>query len=269
MLTFWNARTRIETALVEQLRLGLARRLPPAESLAELAAGPPQGLVEGALGFVRDQRCCFAWEPWSTAEHDAVAIRPSALVAAAPGRWLRAPTHVESGYLRRIELHNEDEDEETINARILGEKPALLVSFEGARHRPVSNRAGALYWYAATYSILAVSTTMRGGQAPRHGSPRPAEAAEERGTAAILGDVKGLVAGSTLGIDDVERVELGDEKPVIVALAKRTVVEQLEVTVWASLSASDDELPLSLDVATRLSGDPPFGADDFDVVIRP
>jgi phage gp37-like protein len=269
MLTFRNARAVLETALVDHLRLGLARRLPPVDSLVELAAATPHAVPDGALRFVREQQCCFAWQPWSIEDADSFIVRPDALTPTAPGRWVRATTHVATGYVRRIELHNEDEDEETINARLLGDKPALLISFEGARHRAVSNRPGALYWYIATYSILAVSTTMRGEQAPRHGSPRAAELAGDPGTAAMLGDVKELLAGSSLNLDEVERIELGDEKPVIVALAKRTVVEQLEVTIWASLGPSDETVPLSIAASTDLAGRPMPDLDDADVVVRP
>ena len=52
----------------------------------------------------------------------------------------------------------------------------------------------------------------------------------------------------------MERVELGEEKPVIVALAKRTVVEQLEVIVWSTVSTDDsDEMPLEAGVQHQLA----------------
>jgi len=63
MLTFRNARAVLETALVDHLRLGLARRLPPVDSLVELAAATPHAVPDGALRFVREQQCCFAWQP--------------------------------------------------------------------------------------------------------------------------------------------------------------------------------------------------------------
>jgi len=248
-ITFRDARTTIERALIDELRLAHARRLPAVSLLEDLRRLAIAGaaVVDGALRFVTEVGFCYAWQPWDTRPGDETEVLlPHQLAAGAPGRWVRTKSTAPDGYLRRCELYNEDEDQDTINARLLGEKPALLVSFESARHKAVSNRAGALYWYVCSFSLLAISTSMRGEQAPRHGSRRPAEAAEDPGTAAILGDAKAVLAGSTIGLEDVERVELGDEKPVIVALAKRTVVEQLDVTVWATVSGDDLVVPLSI-----------------------
>jgi hypothetical protein len=167
------------------------------------------------------------------------------------------------GYLERCELYNEDEDQETMTERLLSKKPAILISFEGGRHQPVSNRAGALYWYIASYRLLVISTNMRGSDAAWHGSARANENLVP-GTAAMLGDAKQVLAGSDLGLDGaVERVELGEERPVVVALANRTVVEALDITVWASVRKEDDDLvPLDgADVEEQLAdedGTEPF-----------
>ncbi len=254
-ISFRTARSTIENALLDELRLALGRRLPPVQSTDDLAQFPSTAIAEESLRHVRSAERTYRWQPWNTVAPDgAETVAPLDLKPGSPGRWVRTDSVVVTGYLRRCELYNEDEDEETMNARILGEKPALLVSFDSARHKPVSNRAGALYWYIATYAIIAISTSMRGGQAARQGSRRAQEAAEDPGTAAMLGDAKAVLAGSSLGLEDVERVELGEEKPVIVALAKRTVVEQLEVIVWSTVSTDDsDEMPLEAGVQHQLA----------------
>lgn len=242
-LTFRNARVSIETAIRDELLLAYARRLPEigtGEALAGIRSAP---LGDDDLCFVSAAQRTYRFRRMeaTAADGDAI-IAPSDLSANAPGRWLKTESQVQLGYLERCELFNEDADEETINERLFGKKPAVLISFDGAKHRPVSNRAGALYWYIASYRLLVISTNMRGRETAWYGSPRAAEHVRDPGTAAMLGDIKQVLAGSDLGLGGaVERVELGDERPVIVALAKRTVVEELFVTVWASVRREDDD----------------------------
>lgn len=244
ILTFRNARVSIETAMRDELLLGYGRRLPTldgTDALARLRSAP---LADDDLCFVATAQRTFRFRRMEDAASDGYGVvAPSDLPPNAPGRWLKTDSQMERGYLERCELFNEDADEETINERLFGKKPAVLISFDGARHKPVSNRAGALYWYIASYRLLVISTNMRGGEAAWYGSARRVETARDPGTAAILGDIKQVLAGSDLGLGGaVERVELGDERPVIVALAKRTVVEELNVTVWASVRREDDDL---------------------------
>lgn len=239
---FRTARIAIEDALRDQILFALGRRLPPAETIAALTAGPSSALADDDLRFVGEAGFAYRWRRAETAAPDGVlVVAPSDLALGKAGRWLRTTSTVATGYLERCELYNEDIDEETMQERLFSKKPAVLITFDSARHKPVSNRAGALYWYIASYSLLVISTNMRGGETAFHGSPRAAETALP-GTAAMLGDLKALLAGSNLGIEDVERVEIGDERPVIVALAKRTVVEQLAITVWSSIRNEDTDL---------------------------
>jgi hypothetical protein len=238
---FRTARIAIEEALRDQILLALGRRLQPAQTLAALAADPSSALADDDLRFVIEAAFTYRWRRAETAPPDgALVVAPTDLAPGKPGRWMRTTSTVATGYLDRCELYNEDIDEGTMQERLFSKKPAVLLTFDGARHKPVSNRAGALYWYIASYSLLVISTNMRGGAAAFHGSPRAAEAMP--GTAAMLGDLKAILAGSNLGIDDVERVEIGDERPVIVALAKRTVVEQLTITIWSSIRNEDSDL---------------------------
>lgn len=258
-LTFRDARVRIETAIREELLFAYGRRLPELDSPSALAGLRSAPLCDDDLCFVTTAQRAYRFRRMedAAADGDAVVV-PSDLPANAPGRWLKADSAVRVGYLERCELFNEDADEETINERLFGKKPAVLISFDGAKHRAVSNRAGALYWYIASYRLLVISTNMRGGEAAWYGSRRRAESARDPGTAAMLGDIKQVLAGSDLGLGGaVERVELGDERPVIVALAKRTVVEELFVTVWATVRREDDDLvPLDgADVHHRTTGD--------------
>jgi hypothetical protein len=271
---FRTARTEIETALRDQLLLAFGRRLPPVDGIAALAALPSVPASEDDLRYVvaAERTYRFRRAEERTPDGDTI-IAPSDLPVGAPGRWLKTHSRVTDGYLERCELYNEDEDEETMIERLLSKRPAILLSFAGARHKPVSNRAGALYWYAASYRLLAVSTNMRGDEAAWHGSPRPAEAKLDPGTAAMLGDAKASLAGSDLGLGGaVERVELGEERPVIVALAKRTVVEALDLTVWATLRADDHSLvPLEgAEGRCELAdGTPGEFSDDFEIRFEP
>jgi len=260
-LTFRNARPVIETALRDTLLLAYGRRLAPVATIVDLARLPSAALGDDDLRHISAARRTYRFLRSDARAADGETILvPSDLPAGAPGRWLRTESLVADGYLDRCELYNEDEDEETMTERLLSKKPALLISFEGARHKPMSNRAGALYWYIVSYRLLAISTNMRGGESAWHGSQRREEAKLDPGTAAILGDAKAVLAGSDLGLGGaVERVELGEERPVIVALAKRTVVEALDVTVWATLRPEEDIVPLD-------GADAEYAIDDAPVV---
>jgi len=265
-LTFRNARVVIETALRDTLLLAYGRRLPPAASTDELAGLPSSALADDDLRHVSSVRRTFRFARSDTrvADGDSI-VAATDLPTGAPGRWLRTESFAAEGYLERCELYNEDEDQETMTERLLSKKPALLISFEGARHKPVSNRAGALYWYIVSYRLFAISTNMRGGEAAWHGSQREGERKLDPGTAAILGDSKAVLAGSDLGLGGaVERVEIGDERPVIVALAKRTVVEALDITVWATLRPEEDVVALEGADAEYAMGDEPVLESEVD-----
>jgi hypothetical protein len=243
-LTFLNARVLIETAIRDELLLAYGRRLRHVDTATALAGMRSAPLVDDDLCFVTAANRTYRFLRTDTTPPDGdTVVAPADLSTSAPGRWLKTDSLVTSGYLERCELFNEDVDQDTINERLYGKKPSLLISFEGARHRPVSNRAGTLYWYEPSYKLLVISTNMRGGGAAWYGSPRRSEAAFDPGTARMLGDAKQLLAGNDLGLNGaVERVELGDERPVIVALAKRTVIEELEITVYASVRREDEDL---------------------------
>jgi hypothetical protein len=243
-LTFRTARVLIETGIRDELLLAYGRRLPTIATTDALAVFRSAPLADDDLCFVSTAQRTYRFRRADTTVPDGDgAVAPFDLPSGSPGRWLKTDSQVENGYLERCELFNEDADQETINERLYGKKPSLLISFDGAKHRSVSNRAGALYWYIASYRLLVISTNMRGGETAWYGSARRDEAALDPGTAAMLGDVKQTLAGSDLGLDGaVERVELGDERPVIVALAKRTVIEELDITVWASVRREDDDL---------------------------
>ena len=161
-LTFRNARVLIETAIRDELLLAYGRRLSiaNADALAALRSAP---LGDDDLCFVSAAQRAFRFRRTdSTVPDGENVVAPSDLLAGAPGRWVKTDSSVAAGYLERCELFNEDVDEETINERLYGKKPSLLLSFDGAKHRPVSNRAGALYWYIASYRLLVISTNMRG-----------------------------------------------------------------------------------------------------------
>lgn len=254
---FRTARIAIEDALRDQILLALGKCLQPAPTLDALAAAPSAALADDDLRFVAAAGFTYRWRRAETAAPDGMlVVAPNDLGPRKPGRWMRTASTAASGYLERCELYNEDVDEETMLERLYAKKPGVLITFDSARHKPMSNRAGALYWYIADYSLLVISTNMRGGAAVFHGSPRAAEAALP-GTAAMLGDLKAVLAGSNLGIEDVERVEIGDERPVIVQLAKRLVVEELKITVWSSIRNEDADLvPLGeLEVQRQLLDD--------------
>lgn len=236
-----TARTQIEDGLISYILLALGFRYPPMADVTALRARSSSGLLDDALLFVTAKGFTYRWRPFETTADDGDQfIQPADVTAA--GRWIKTTSTVQTGYLRRVRLFDDSaRDSETMLERLLGVTPSVMVSFQSAKHDPRSLQPGALYWYTADFTLLAVSENLRGGaqETGRRGSLVSSEAAVDPGTAAIMGDLKATLAGTNLGIVDVARCELGDERAVYIELATRRATEELDVTVTATLTNPD------------------------------
>ena len=272
-LTLQSGRSVLENSIVNTLLLALGVRnwtVADIPSLRGIATLSPSGSGESLrdvndLAFVSSiapSGITYQWNPTATNGDDAVNfIKPTDLAAGLPGRWALTASSVPSGYLKRCQLYNDESTDEAMVERIFALQPAILVSFESATHTPKSKVPGALYWYEAHFNILVIATDMRGAQAARQGSAIGTEAVSNPGTAAMLGDVKAQLAGYDLGLNDVAYIEIGDETPVAQYAAQRRFVEELKITVYATLTnagAAPTALgdPYEFNLQEELAGNP-------------
>jgi hypothetical protein len=275
-LTLQNARTLIESALVNTLLLALGIRnwtvadIPGLRAITTVSPSGSGELLRDIcdLAFVTSAGVTYQWSTTATGADDGMTtIVPNDLPAGLPGRWLQTTSMVSQGYVLRTALYNEDPNDEEMVVRALAQQPAILVSYDGGSRRPRSKMPGSLYEYKARFTILVVSTDMRGGQTARQGSGIGTESTVNPGTGAMLGDVSAQLAGSTLGLNDVQWVEIGDDRPVAKSTANRRFVESLDVVVWATLTnltgdvVSPDSEPYEFNVQRQLAG--PFAGDSL------
>ncbi len=253
-LNLRTARSQIEDGIITYILEALGKRYATVADTTALRAVPSTGL-DIALRYVTARLFVYRWFPFdTTVDDDDTAIRPADVAFGLPGRWLKTSSQNEAGgyqlpgqpavvaYLHRVQLFNDsDHGEEIALERLFADTPAVLLSFHGASHKPVSQEPGALYWYTARFTLLAVSQSARGGgqETARRGSLMPAEAAVDPGTAAIIGDLKAVLAGTNIGIKDVARCEIGDEGPVDIELAVRRSFEELDIIITATLTNGD------------------------------
>jgi phage gp37-like protein len=246
-ITFRTARTVIENAILDRLAEEYLARLPTVANIAALRARVSTALPDQlpALIYVTSAGYAYRWRPWvSTADNGTTVIKPDDVSSGSLGRWVRTSSTSASGYIRYLDLYNDDVNDELIEQRIYGDKPALLITYEGTSHKPMSARSGALYWATLRFTVMAVSKSLRGEQYARQGSGLSAESTVDPGTAAILGDVKDLLAGmdgDTLGVEEVASIEIGDEEPVLKDLARRAFVEALEIEVRCTITHEDSD----------------------------
>lgn len=273
-LTLQNARTQIENALVNTLLLALGQRKWTVADIPSLRAVPTTSPVSAGgsgesvrdindLAFVTVSGLTYQWSTSSTAPDDGVNVVQPTDNPSLPGRWLITASTVSQGYLLRCVLFNSDIDDEAMVNWVFAQTPAILISFEHASHKARSKIAGALYNYNATFKVLVVAQTMRGLQAARQGSDVGTEAQINPGTASMMGDVKQQLAGNDISgyVNDVQWVELGDEIPVVQSIANRRFIEELEVTVYATLTRIDQQPvansePYEFNVQEQLAGRP-------------
>lgn len=266
-----TARTTIENAIIDTIWFALGRRQAVAD-LSALRALPSAALPLSVLRFVTAVGYAFVWRRYeTTADDGATVIQPADVGAGKPGRWVKTTSTAPTGYLARCELFNDSGgDDEVLLQRLFGQVPAIVLTFQGAKHDPMSMQPGALYKYTADFTLAAISISERGDQdAARQGSPVASEAANDPGTSAMIGDAKQILAGEDLNIFDLMRVELGDERPISVALAERRAYEELDLVVTATVAKDDADVtpladPFAFNAQMRLADAPGGTAYDPD-----
>lgn len=277
-----NAITTVEAALLEVIELAFKVRLPAQATVAALrTAFTVKLLGHRALVYVTGESRVYRWDRYSTAADDGVnVIAPTPLSAA--GRWLRVSSPVnygpnynaplqskQTGYLKTVTLYRGDELAAEMQEKADGNTPFVLIEWMGDSPKPMSLLPGALYDDTHNFNLLIGSFCARNSNTNPWGSPLAAEATEDPGPNAIIGDLRYVLAGVALGIPHVVHVEIGDARKVDEDLEDRLLLYSLAVSVRIGFTIPDEDLePLVVQVTPRLADHPPPKFDPLNYVAQ-
>lgn len=250
-LTMRNYRTTIENALRSALLLAYRARIGSAATVAALRTRPTMALDDEALVFVAAANRTYRFTPSSTgADDNDLLIKPTDR-ASAPGRWIKTSSTLQSGYLRRCCLFDGRDDEASIEERLLGQSPAILISYDKTEWQLKSVRPGAIQMATLDFEIIVSSRNFRGETEARQGSQYGTEGNIDPGTAAILGDVRSLLTSvnldAPLGLPGIGNIILRSEETVYQSLAGRQFVESLSFAITATVTSDPETDLVTLD----------------------
>ncbi|MFO0578695.1 MAG: phage protein Gp37 [Polyangia bacterium] len=250
---------QVTTALIDVLDLAYKVRAPEAADLAALQAyALTPNLDDRALVYVASEGVVYRWLAASTlpaAPPFIVAPLASLLPETGNGRFVRTtssvtlgpayfrPLHrVRSGYARAVELYVGDDQ---ILERIYGQRPAFLVEWVSDDLSVKSYAHGALYDYDLRFSVHCLARNLRNNNEALLGSDVPGDAAAEGpGLFQMIGDLRYLLGGCTLGLDPgVKFVDVTGEARIVETLyGDRVYRAELDVLVKASVHVVDEDL---------------------------
>ena len=271
-LTINNYKSEVERTLLTVLRLAFLRRSTVA-NLSALAALDVSATADGELAYVTDQARVYAYSRFSGAVvASPTIIAPTTIPSAYSGaRWIRqesgvsygpnwrAPVHARtSGKLQAIELFAGDGDTTQKWERVQAAAPALLVECTNDVLTPLSaGYPGALYRAELPFVLTVFSDNNRASPSSSWGSPASVSETDDPGPAAIIGDVRKVLAGlrgDDLGLDGLDRVEIGDSRLIDEEFAERFLVWELDVSVRCVVAIEDEDLDaMRIDVQPELA----------------
>lgn len=272
--------TQVQEALVDVIDLAYRYRYPAAADLRALAAVAADKLPDRALIFVLSEGTVYRWRPASLLP--AVlpyVVQPTILPRQGNGRWERQsssvtlgpayfrPLHrVATGYARAVQIYQGEDDD--VLERIYAQRPAFLVEWLSDKLTCKSYRHGAIYEYDLRFSVHCVSRNLRNGPDGVIGSSVGSDegAVPDPGLYQMIGDIRYLLGGSTLGLDpgvmftDVT----GGAQIVETELAQRLYRAELDVLVKGSVHVVDEDLIENPEIwiERRDAGTPP--GESFD-----
>ena len=237
-LSLETATADIEEALRRTVSRQLRRRLPAVADIAALRAFATRGasgtasLVPGELIPATSTGYDYEWWEASTVADDgATGVRPSDVGASDPGRWIRA-VKSRSGVARAVIVHNGDFSDDAIE-RLYSQVPSYVIHYAGGSYRPLSQLPGAVYDYRPRFVVWAMSRCLRPEAEGSLGSGISSEYADDPGAMALIGKLRGALAGA-VPLDGVKYVEILEEGVEEVDLAERQVTLYLSVEVRAT-----------------------------------
>lgn len=248
-------------ALRDTILLGLGVRATVA-TVALLRARVTTGetgysVTDDSLVYVTGAGYTYRWSTTSTAaDNGTTVIVPDD--AEANGRWLRTDSTVSEGYLLRVEFYDGTFDEVKIEQRLLGQRPCVVIHWDGSSNEVSSIVPGALYKYRPRFKLWGLSQNMRPRYEAQHGPTVEEEADADPGAQTIIGDLKALLAGEDLDTEGVDYCEIGDERTVAISLADRQFACELGLTVYATTHNPETDRvelddPRAIDLTTEIA----------------
>lgn len=276
--------TQVQEALVDVIDLAYRYRYPAVPDLTALAAVTADKLPDRALIFVTSEGVVYRWRPASTTTPVLpYIVQPHVLPRQGNGRWERQsssvtlgpayfrPLHrIASGYARAVQIYQGEDDE--VLERIYAQRPAFLVEWLSDSLTVKSYIQGAIYEYDLRFSVHCLSRNLRNGPDAAVGSAVAADEgiAPDPGLYQMIGDLRYLLGGSTLGLDPgVMFVDVqGGARIVETDLAQRLFRAEVDVLVKGSVHVVDEDLFANPEiwVERRDAGTPPgenFDASNF------
>ncbi len=247
-LTARNALTTIERALRDTIRRGLGKPLPAVATIAALRAATTRG-ASGKLTvddedtrFVTAVGYRYEFNPRSTAADDGDAtIAPTDSPTA--GRWEKTTSTTSTGYLLNVILYDGGYTTEALDALLAGQRPAVVIHYDGEDNLTASTIPGAQYRYRPRFEVWAMSQSMRRAYEGKLEPPIAAEASVDPGVHQVIGDLKALLAGSDLDTEGVDFVQIGAGEMVETGEAERRFTMSLHLTVMAAYAIEDEPVP--------------------------
>lgn len=245
---------QVLTALVDALDLAYSVRYPEAATLSDLAARPAEPLPDRALIWVASEGVVYRWAPASTLPPaPPYVVQPLEPLQAGNGRWLRQssaltlgpayfrPLHrVRTGFAKTVQIYEGQDDAQL--ERTYGQMPALLVEFVSDDLQVKSYRHGAINACELRFIVHCLAANFRGDASALIGSEVAGDS--EPGVLDLIGAVRYLLAGSTLGLaPGVKFTDVTGQAQIIVSdLAQRRFRAELDLTVKASVHIVDEDL---------------------------
>lgn len=275
-LTIANYRPLVESALTQVLRLAFLKRGTVA-NLAALAALDVTRYADAELVYVTDQTRVYQLSLLSGAAASSPdVIAPGAASAKYPrARWLRvtssatygpnagAPLHSRSeGILRAVALYAGEGGAAAQLAACMEAMPALMLDQDGESKQPLSaGYPGSLYRVELRYACMVFTSDLRGAPSSILSTESGAES-----PACIIGQISKVLAGiggDALGLEGLDRIEIGDAQLVEEDETERRYVYSLALTALCFVTNPDEDLTaLYIDAQPEL----PDGPGRFDVL---
>lgn len=281
-----NYKNAVERQLMQVLQLAFQRRCAasPVADLAALAAVDVTDLADGDLCYVTDAGG-GAPRVYQYGRFAGSGVAPATVPAAFPAaRWVastlpasygpnwRAPLLSRAtGTMQAVQLFAGEGSISDKFERLLAAAPALMLEHRADRIKALSvGFPGSHYQVDALYVVTVFSDNSRGSPHSSWGSPASTSETEDAGPAAIIGELRKVMAGlrgTDLGLggpDDegidgsVARVEIGDSRLVDEEYAERWLVWEMDLMVRLYVWNPDLDLdPLVIDAQPELSDSPP------------
>ena len=275
-LTIANYRPLVESALTQVLRLAFLRR-GTVVNLAALAALDVTRYADADLTYVTDQTRVYQLSLLS----GAAASSPDVIAPTTPStkypraRWLRvtsaatygpnagAPLHSRSeGILRAVALYAGEGGAAAQLAACMEAMPALMLDQDGESKQPLSaGYPGSLYRVELRYACMVFTSDLRGAPSSILSTESGAES-----PAYIIGQISKVLAGiggDALGLEGLDRIEIGDAQLVEEDETERRYVYSLALTALCFVTNPDEDLTaLYIDAQPEL----PDGPGRFDVL---